>query len=92
MHDEHYEDIVLQDLPAEYERVPNASYEKRGFELVDIRYMVHTMFVDSVSRSSHSKSVADSGIAIQGAGHTPTATCGAATAAASNTSCQTALP
>ena len=28
MHDERYEDIILQTLPVEYEKVKNVSYEK----------------------------------------------------------------
>ena len=47
----------------------NASYKKRDFGLVDIRQMVHTMFVDNLSRPSHSKPVAGRGIARQAAGH-----------------------
>ena len=31
VHDERYEDIILQALPAEYERVRHASHEKRDF-------------------------------------------------------------
>ena len=38
--DERYEDIILQALPAEYERVRTASYERRDFHLADIRRMV----------------------------------------------------
>ena len=68
--DERYEDIFLQALPAEYERVQNASGEKRRFGLVDIRNIVHTMFVDRLSRLSHSKPVTGGGIAMQAAGHT----------------------
>ena len=70
VHDERYQDIILQALPSEYERARNANYEKQDFELVDIRHMVHTMFVDSRSRPSHSKPVAGGGIAMQAAGHT----------------------
>ena len=38
--DERYEDIILQALPAEYERVRTASYERRDFHLADIRRMM----------------------------------------------------
>ena len=34
--DERYEDIILQALPAEYERVRTASYERQNFHLADI--------------------------------------------------------
>ena len=69
VHDERYEDIILQALPAEYERVRIASYEKRDFGLDDIRHMVHTMYVDNLSRPSNPKPVAGRGIAMQAAGH-----------------------
>ena len=64
IYDERYEDILLQPLPEEYERVRNVSYEKRDFRLVDIRHMIHTVFVDSPSPLSHSKPVPDRGIAM----------------------------
>ena len=48
VHDERYEDIVLQARPPEYERVPTASYETRDFGLDDIRQMVHTVYVDNL--------------------------------------------
>ena len=70
VHDERYEDTILQALPAEYERGQNASYEKRDFGLVNIRHMVHTLFVDSLSRPSHPKPVAGRGIAMLAAGDT----------------------
>ena len=69
MHDERYEDIILQALPAEYERVRIASYEKRDFGLDDIRHMVHTMYVDNLSRPVNHKPVAGRGIAMQATGH-----------------------
>ena len=47
VYDERYEDIILQALPPEYERVRTASYERRNFGLDDIRHMVHTMYVDN---------------------------------------------
>ena len=69
MHDEKYEDIILRALPIEYERVLTASYERRDFGLDDIRHMVHTMYVDNLSRPSSAKPVAGRGIAMQVAGH-----------------------
>ena len=36
VHHERYEDIILQALPPEYERVRTASYERRDFGLDDI--------------------------------------------------------
>ena len=70
MHDKRYEDNILQAFHIEYEKVRNASYEKQDFGLVGIRHMVHTMFVDSRSRPSHSMPVAGRGIAMQADGHT----------------------
>ena len=51
VHHERYEDIILQALPPEYERVRTASYERRDFGLEESRHMVHTMYVDYLSRS-----------------------------------------
>ena len=69
VHDERYESVILQTLPAEHERVRNASYEKRDLRLVEVRHMVHTTLVDSLSQPSPSKPVAGRGVAIQAAGH-----------------------
>ena len=41
LHDERYEDIILQALPPEYERVRTASYERRDFGLDGIRHSTH---------------------------------------------------
>ena len=51
VHDERYDEIILQALPPEYERVRTASYERRDFGLEESRHMVHTMYVDYLSRS-----------------------------------------
>lgn len=48
VHGEWHIDIILQGFPTEYERARVASYEKRDFELDDIRNMVvNRMFVGS---------------------------------------------
>ena len=52
--DERYEDIVLQALPAEYERVRTASYERRDFYLADIRCMMSALYIDYLSRPNNS--------------------------------------
>ena len=49
VHDERYEDIILQALPVEYERVRQTSHEKRDFGLDNIRHMVHSIYVDNLS-------------------------------------------
>ena len=43
VHDERYEDIILQGLPIEYARVRQTSHEKRDFGLDDIRHMVYSI-------------------------------------------------
>ena len=65
VHDERYDDITLQVIPPEYERIRTASYERRGFGLDDIRHMVHTMYVENLSRSVNAKPVAGRRIAMQ---------------------------
>ena len=70
VHDERYEGIVLQTLQPEHERVRTARYERREFGLDDIQHIVHTMYVDNLSRSVYAKPVARRGIAMQVVGHT----------------------
>ena len=45
--------------------IRTAIYERRDFELDDIRHMVHTTYVNNLSRSFNSKPVAGCGIAMQ---------------------------
>ena len=53
--DERCEDIILQALPAEYERVRTASYERQDFHLADIRRMMSALYIDCLSRrTTHS--------------------------------------
>ena len=59
--DERYEDIILQALPAEYERVRTASYERRDFHLADIRRMMSALYIDCLSRLNNSLLVAGRG-------------------------------
>lgn len=51
MHGKRGEDIFLQGLPAEYDRVQNIREGKRDFGLDDILQKVHTINVESLSRS-----------------------------------------
>lgn len=69
VHDERYEDILLQALPAVYERVQFTSYDKQGFGLDNIRYMVQTMYVDNISRYFNPKPTEGRSITMQVAGH-----------------------
>ena len=63
--DERYEGILLQALPAEYERVRTASYERRDFRLADIRRMINALYIDCLSRPNNSPSVVGRGVATQ---------------------------
>ena len=66
--DERYEDIILQAIPAEYERVRTASYERRDFHLADIRRMMSALYIDCLSRPNNSPLVAGRGVAMQATG------------------------
>ena len=66
--DERYEDIILQALPAEYEKVRTASYERRDFHLADIRRMMSALYIDCLSRPNNSLLVAGRGVAMQATG------------------------
>ena len=68
MPDERYEDIILQALPAEYERVRTASYERRDFHLANILRMMSALYIDYLSRPSDSPLVAGRGVAMQATG------------------------
>ena len=65
---ERYEDIILQALPAEYERVRAASYERRDIRLADIRCMMSALYIDCLSRPNNSLLVAGRGVAMQATG------------------------
>ena len=66
--DERYKDIILQALPAEYERVRTASYERRDFHLADIRRMMSALYIGCISRPNNFLFVAGRGVVIQAAG------------------------
>ena len=44
--DERYEDIVVQALPTDYERVHTARSRRRDFQLADIRGMMSALYID----------------------------------------------
>ena len=71
--DERYEDIILQALPGEYERVRTASYERRDFHLADIRGTMSALYIDCLSRPNNSPSVVGCGVAMHltGGGNSP---------------------
>ena len=60
---ERYKYIILQALPAEYQRVRTASYERRDFYLADIRRMMSALYIDCLSRPN--KEFAGRGVAMQ---------------------------
>ena len=70
IHQQRYEDIILQAVPPEYERERTASYERRDFGLDGIRHMMHTIYADNISHSVNAQSIAGRGIARQVVGHT----------------------
>ena len=66
--DERYEDIILQSLPSDYERVRTASYERRDSHQADIRRMMSALYIDCLSRPNHSPLVAGREVAMQATG------------------------
>ena len=66
--DARYEEIILQALPAEYERVSTASYERRDFHLEDIRRKMSGLYIDCLSRSSSFSPVEDRGVSMEATG------------------------
>ena len=71
--DERYEDIILQALSAEYERVRTASYKMRDLHLADIRGMMSALYIDCLSPPNNSPSVVGRGVAmyLTGGGNSP---------------------
>ena len=63
--DRQYEDIILQALPSEYDRIRQAHLERRDFGLAGIRRMITAIYVDNLSRSESSKDIAGCGAAMQ---------------------------
>ena len=63
--DERYEDIILQALPAEYERVRTARYERRDFHFGVIRRMMSALYIDCLSCPNNSLLVTGRGVAMR---------------------------
>ena len=59
---------IIQALPAEYERVRTAGYERRDFHLADIRRMMSALYIGYLSRPNNSLLVAGRGVAMQATG------------------------
>ena len=66
--DERHEDVILRALPAEYETVRIASYERRDIRLADIRRMMNALYIDCLSRQNNSLLVAGRRVAMQATG------------------------
>ena len=66
--DERYEDIILQAIPAEYERARTASYERRDSHLAYIWRMMNALYIDCLSRPNNSPLVAGREVAMQATG------------------------
>ena len=63
--DRQYEDIILQALPSEYERIRQTHLERRDFDLADIRRMMAAIYADNLSCSESSKGIAGSSAVMQ---------------------------
>ena len=62
------EEIILQALLSEYDRISQTHLEKRDFGLADIRCMVAAIYADNLSRFESSKGIAGRGAAMQAVG------------------------
>ena len=63
--DRQYENIMLQALLSEYDRIRQTHLERRDFRLADIRRMMAAIYADNLSRSESSKGIAGRGAAMQ---------------------------
>ena len=61
--DRQYEDIILQALSLEYDRIRQTHLQRRDFDLADIRRMMAAIYADNLSRSDSSKGIAGRGAA-----------------------------
>ena len=64
--DRRYEDIILQCLPPEYDRIRQPHFEREDCSLADIRRMMSKIYADNLARSSSdsSRSIAGRGVAM----------------------------
>ena len=65
-----YEDIILQCLPPEYDRIRRTHFEREKYSLADIRRMMSKIYADNLARShsDSSRGIAGRGIAMQATG------------------------
>ena len=68
--DRRYEDIILQCLPPEYDRIHQTRFEREDNSLADIRRMMSKIYADNLARShsDSSRGIAERGIAMQATG------------------------
>ena len=68
--DRRYEDIILQCLPPEYDRIRQTHFERENCSLADIRRMMLTIYADNLARSNSdsSRGIAGRGVVMQATG------------------------
>ena len=68
--DRRYEDIILQCLPPEYDRIRQTHFEREDCSLTDIRRMMSKIYADNLARSNSdsSRGIAGRGVAMQATG------------------------
>ena len=68
--DRQYEDIILQRLPPECDRIRQTNFENQNCNLTDIRRMMSKIYADKLSRSNSdsSRDISGRGVAMQATG------------------------
>ena len=68
--DRRYEDITLQCLPPEYDRIRQTHFEREDCSLADIRRMMSKIYADNLARSNFdsSRGIAGRGVAMKATG------------------------
>ena len=68
--DRRYEDIILQCLPPEYDRIRQTHFEREDCNLEDIRRMMSEIYADNLARShsDSSRGIAERGVTMQATG------------------------
>ena len=68
--DHRYENIILQCLPPEYDRIRQTHFERQDCDLEDIRRMMSKIYADNLARShsDSSRGIAGRGVAMQATG------------------------
>ena len=68
--DRRYEDIILQYLPPEYDRIHQTHFKRESYNLADIRRMMSKIYADNLARShsDSSRGIVGRGVAMQATG------------------------